>query len=72
MQAAVIPEVLRYAHGPLLSAVNGWQPRDICVSAPTGSGKTLAYVLPIIQVSDLSELILKNVHHETFLFRMYC
>ena len=42
VQSAVIPIILS-------GHKNGYQPRDLCVSAPTGSGKTLAYVLPIVQ-----------------------
>jgi len=33
-----------------LAGTTGYQPRDICCSAPTGSGKTLAYVIPVVQV----------------------
>ncbi|XP_015422718.1 PREDICTED: ATP-dependent RNA helicase DDX51-like [Myotis davidii] len=32
-----------------LVARGGYQPRDLCVSAPTGSGKTLAFVIPVVQ-----------------------
>jgi superfamily II DNA/RNA helicase len=32
-------------------------PGDLCVSAPTGSGKTLAYVIPIVQVSRSTHLM---------------
>ena len=49
VQSSVIPAILSSCCGPLLSTTSGYQPRDICVSAPTGSGKTLAYVLPLIQ-----------------------
>jgi ATP-dependent RNA helicase DDX51/DBP6 len=49
VQSSVIPAILASCSGPLLSTTSGYQPRDICVSAPTGSGKTLAYVLPLIQ-----------------------
>ena len=49
VQSSVIPFILSSSCGPLLSTQGGYQPRDVCVSAPTGSGKTLAYVLPIIQ-----------------------
>nr|XP_057913564.1 ATP-dependent RNA helicase DDX51 [Doryrhamphus excisus] len=50
VQAEVIPAILESAqHGTLFGRA-GYQPRDICVSAPTGSGKTLAFVIPVIQV----------------------
>ena len=42
VQSKVIPAILS-------QDIHGYQPGDLCVSAPTGSGKTLAYVLPIVQ-----------------------
>uniref|UniRef100_A0A8D3E3W1 ATP-dependent RNA helicase n=1 Tax=Scophthalmus maximus TaxID=52904 RepID=A0A8D3E3W1_SCOMX len=50
MQAEVIPAILESLQPGLLFGRGGYQPRDICVSAPTGSGKTLAFVIPVIQV----------------------
>ncbi|XP_037126740.1 ATP-dependent RNA helicase DDX51 isoform X3 [Syngnathus acus] len=50
VQAEVIPVILEGAHNALLIGQAGYQPRDICVSAPTGSGKTLAFVIPVLQV----------------------
>lgn len=51
VQAAVIPALLESADGGFLVGRGGYQPRDLCVSAPTGSGKTLAFVIPVVQVS---------------------
>ncbi|XP_044528999.1 ATP-dependent RNA helicase DDX51 [Gracilinanus agilis] len=50
VQAAVIPALLESASHGFLVGRGGYQPSDICVSAPTGSGKTLAFVIPVIQV----------------------
>ncbi|KAM7367517.1 hypothetical protein PAMP_013809 [Pampus punctatissimus] len=50
VQGEVIPAILESAQQGLLIGRGGYQPRDICVSAPTGSGKTLAFVIPVIQV----------------------
>ncbi|XP_061140430.1 ATP-dependent RNA helicase DDX51 isoform X2 [Syngnathus typhle] len=50
VQAEVIPVILEGVHNALLIGQGGYQPRDICVSAPTGSGKTLAFVIPVLQV----------------------
>jgi len=51
VQAQVIPALLQggwsWQH---LAGPAGYQPHDICCSAPTGSGKTLAYVVPVVQV----------------------
>lgn len=49
VQSAVIPSILSQMENYTFFGRGGYQPSDICVSAPTGSGKTLAYVLPIIQ-----------------------
>lgn len=49
VQSAVIPSILSQMENYSFFGRGGYQPSDICVSAPTGSGKTLAYVLPIIQ-----------------------
>ncbi|KAF6080918.1 DEAD-box helicase 51 [Phyllostomus discolor] len=49
VQAAVIPALLESAAGGFLVGRGGYQPRDLCVSAPTGSGKTLAFVIPVVQ-----------------------
>ncbi|XP_069922366.1 ATP-dependent RNA helicase DDX51 isoform X2 [Oryctolagus cuniculus] len=49
VQAAVIPVVLESAASGFLVGRGGYQPRDLCVSAPTGSGKTLAFVIPVVQ-----------------------
>ncbi|XP_015264467.1 PREDICTED: ATP-dependent RNA helicase DDX51 [Gekko japonicus] len=49
VQAQVIPAILESASGGFLFTRNGYQPSDICVSAPTGSGKTLAFVIPVVQ-----------------------
>jgi len=55
VQAQIIPALLQggssWRH---LAGTAGYQPRDICCSAPTGSGKTLAYVIPVVQVRSLS------------------
>jgi len=57
VQAQVIPALLyggsSWQH---LAGPAGYQPRDICCSAPTGSGKTLAYVIPVVQVCPVLSL----------------
>jgi ATP-dependent RNA helicase DDX51/DBP6 len=47
----VIPALLESADHGFLIGRGGYQPSDLCVSAPTGSGKTLAFVIPVVQVS---------------------
>ena len=49
VQNAVIPAILSQMESNSCFGIGGYQPSDVCVSAPTGSGKTLAYVLPIVQ-----------------------
>ncbi|RUS91135.1 hypothetical protein EGW08_001048 [Elysia chlorotica] len=49
VQWTVLPELLAQCTCGLYAGDAGFQPRDVCVSAPTGSGKTLTFVLPIIQ-----------------------
>ncbi|XP_013004534.1 ATP-dependent RNA helicase DDX51 [Cavia porcellus] len=49
VQAAVIPAVLESSASGFLVGRGGYQPSDLCVSAPTGSGKTLAFVIPVVQ-----------------------
>ena len=49
VQRLVIPRILSQMETCSYFGKGGFQPNDICVSAPTGSGKTLAYVLPIVQ-----------------------
>ncbi|CAH6778707.1 ATP-dependent RNA helicase DDX51 [Phodopus roborovskii] len=49
VQAAVIPALLENAESGFLVGRGGYQPSDLCVSAPTGSGKTLAFVIPVVQ-----------------------
>ena len=49
VQRVVIPTILSQMDTCSYFGRGGFQPSDICVSAPTGSGKTLAYVLPIVQ-----------------------
>ncbi|XP_029777499.1 ATP-dependent RNA helicase DDX51, partial [Suricata suricatta] len=49
VQAAVIPALLESTASGFLVARGGYQPSDLCVSAPTGSGKTLAFVIPVVQ-----------------------
>ena len=49
VQSAVIPAILSQMESNSCFGIGGYQPSDVCVSAPTGSGKTLAYVLPIVQ-----------------------
>ncbi|XP_042528490.1 ATP-dependent RNA helicase DDX51 [Dipodomys spectabilis] len=49
VQAAVIPALLENAVSGFLVGRGGYQPSDLCVSAPTGSGKTLAFVIPVVQ-----------------------
>ncbi|XP_048370646.1 ATP-dependent RNA helicase DDX51 isoform X2 [Sphaerodactylus townsendi] len=49
VQAEVIPAILESTSGGFLTSRHGYQPSDICVSAPTGSGKTLAFVIPVVQ-----------------------
>nr|XP_056715005.1 ATP-dependent RNA helicase DDX51 [Euleptes europaea] len=49
VQAEVIPAILESVSGGFLATRHGYQPSDICVSAPTGSGKTLAFVIPVVQ-----------------------
>ncbi|XP_007640575.2 ATP-dependent RNA helicase DDX51 isoform X1 [Cricetulus griseus] len=49
VQAAVIPALLESTDSGFLVGRGGYQPSDLCVSAPTGSGKTLAFVIPVVQ-----------------------
>lgn len=49
VQSVVIPAILSQMETGSCFGRGGYEPSDICVSAPTGSGKTLAYVLPIVQ-----------------------
>jgi len=49
VQSAVIPAILSQMQTNSYFGTGGYEPSDICISAPTGSGKTLAYVLPIVQ-----------------------
>lgn len=49
VQSVVIPAILSQMETNSCFGSGGYDPSDICVSAPTGSGKTLAYVLPIVQ-----------------------
>ncbi|KAF7467832.1 ATP-dependent RNA helicase DDX51 isoform X2 [Marmota monax] len=49
VQAAVIPALLESVASGFLVSRGGYQPSDLCVSAPTGSGKTLAFVIPVVQ-----------------------
>ncbi|KAH3876810.1 hypothetical protein DPMN_000660 [Dreissena polymorpha] len=49
VQKQVIPALLESSLSGFHIGRAGYQPSDICVSAPTGSGKTLAYVIPIVQ-----------------------
>ena len=49
VQSVVIPAILSQMESNSCFGTGGYDPSDICVSAPTGSGKTLAYVLPIVQ-----------------------
>ncbi|KAM4827059.1 ATP-dependent RNA helicase DDX51 isoform 2-T2 [Thomomys bottae] len=51
VQATVIPAILENTAGGFLVGRGGYQPSDLCVSAPTGSGKTLAFVIPVVQVT---------------------
>lgn len=46
----MIPAVLESSASGFLVGRGGYQPSDLCVSAPTGSGKTLAFVIPVVQV----------------------
>lgn len=45
----MIPALLESADNGFLVGRGGYQPSDLCVSAPTGSGKTLAFVIPVVQ-----------------------
>ncbi|XP_050780425.1 ATP-dependent RNA helicase DDX51 [Gopherus flavomarginatus] len=49
VQREVIPAILESASSGFLVGRGGYQPSDICVSAPTGSGKTLSFVIPVVQ-----------------------
>uniref|UniRef100_A0A8C0IMC9 ATP-dependent RNA helicase n=1 Tax=Chelonoidis abingdonii TaxID=106734 RepID=A0A8C0IMC9_CHEAB len=49
VQQEVIPAILESASSGFLVGRGGYQPSDICVSAPTGSGKTLSFVIPVVQ-----------------------
>uniref|UniRef100_A0A8C3F1F4 ATP-dependent RNA helicase n=1 Tax=Chrysemys picta bellii TaxID=8478 RepID=A0A8C3F1F4_CHRPI len=49
VQGEVIPAILENASSGFLVGRGGYQPSDICVSAPTGSGKTLSFVIPVVQ-----------------------
>ncbi|XP_053135042.1 ATP-dependent RNA helicase DDX51 [Hemicordylus capensis] len=59
VQVEVIPAILESVSGGFLTGRGGYQPSDICVSAPTGSGKTLAFVIPVVQA--LLERVVCNV-----------
>lgn len=50
VQSAVLPVLLE--NNKLYTTRQ--RPRDICVSAPTGSGKTLSYVIPVVEVGQVS------------------
>ena len=52
----MIPALLESADSGFLVGRGGYQPSDLCVSAPTGSGKTLAFVVPVVQVSEYTFL----------------
>ncbi|XP_075754061.1 ATP-dependent RNA helicase DDX51 isoform X2 [Pelodiscus sinensis] len=49
VQGEVIPAILESVSSGFLVGRGGYQPSDICVSAPTGSGKTLSFVIPVVQ-----------------------
>ncbi|XP_019394664.1 PREDICTED: ATP-dependent RNA helicase DDX51 isoform X2 [Crocodylus porosus] len=49
VQVEVIPAILEGACNGFLVGRGGYQPSDICVSAPTGSGKTLSFIIPVVQ-----------------------
>ena len=51
VQSQVIPAILSQLDENTVYGRHGYQPSDVCVSAPTGSGKTLAYALPVIQTT---------------------
>lgn len=52
----MIPALLESADNGFLIGRGGYQPSDLCVSAPTGSGKTLAFVIPVVQVSMRAQI----------------
>ncbi|XP_074868666.1 ATP-dependent RNA helicase DDX51 isoform X2 [Carettochelys insculpta] len=49
VQGEVIPAILESITNGFLVGRGGYQPSDICVSAPTGSGKTLSFIIPVVQ-----------------------
>ncbi|KAK6191413.1 hypothetical protein SNE40_003108 [Patella caerulea] len=49
VQTQILPLLLNQITDNNCYGKDGYQPSDICVSAPTGSGKTLAFALPVIQ-----------------------
>lgn len=61
VQAAVIPALLESADNGFLVGRGGYQPSDLCVSAPTGSGKTLAFVIPVVQVSLRAQICSRSM-----------
>ncbi|KAJ6659160.1 hypothetical protein lerEdw1_019463 [Lerista edwardsae] len=81
VQAEVIPAILKSTASGLLAGRGGYQPSDLCVSAPTGSGKTLAFVIPVVQallgrvvcrVRALAVLPTKELAHQvTKVFNVY-
>ncbi|XP_066465915.1 ATP-dependent RNA helicase DDX51 [Tiliqua scincoides] len=81
VQAEVIPAILKSASNGFLAGRGGYQPSDICVSAPTGSGKTLSFVIPVVQallgrvvcqVRALAVLPTKELAHQvTKVFNIY-
>lgn len=54
VQQVIIAEILSCWEEKSPYGRGGFLPPDICVCAPTGSGKTLAYVLPIVQLLQIS------------------
>jgi len=73
VQGQVIPMLLQggssWQH---LAGTAGYQPRDICCSAPTGSGKTLAYVIPVVQVHHCQPVVILTWFTRIVLFMLRC
>ncbi|XP_064599884.1 ATP-dependent RNA helicase DDX51-like isoform X2 [Liolophura sinensis] len=82
VQAQIIPFMLSCVRSGYHIGPGGYQPPDVCCSAPTGSGKTLAFALPIVQalvgrtvcqIRALIVLPVQDLARQVFrVFHTYC